>query len=135
MSLAQEKSPASRRLRNSSLSRKSAISQVARLRNLSLRSRSSTARIWVSPRALSARTRFEPMNPAAPVTTKYMVFQPLSSLRQLGHQFLGMDYSRAELAHDDPRCLVGGHNGIVKRHAGAEHCAECCDHRDRKSVV
>src|SRR6267154_6871316 len=111
------------RLRNSSLSRKSEISQAAIFRNLSLRCRSSTATIWVSPRAFSARTRFEPMNPAAPVTTKDMFFQPLSSLRQLGHQFLGMDYSRAELAHDDPRCLVGSHNGIVERHTGAEHCA------------
>src|SRR6266850_2863939 len=67
-----EKSPASIRLRNSSLSRKSEISQAAIFRNLSLRCRSSTARIRVSPRAFSARTRFEPMNPAAPVTTKYI---------------------------------------------------------------
>src|SRR5258708_12714106 len=123
-----EKSPASSRLRNSSLSRKSEISQAARFRNLSLRSRSSTARIRVSPRAFSARTRFDPMKPAAPVTAKYMFFQPLSSVRQLGHQFPRMDYRRTELADDDPRRLVGGHNGIVKRQPRAEHCAERCDH-------
>src|SRR5258708_27363781 len=123
-----EKSPASSRLRNSSLSRKSEISQAARFRNLSLRSRSSTARIRVSPRAFSARTRFDPMKPAAPVTAKYMFFQPLSSLRQLGHQFRRLDYRRTEFADDNPRRLVGGHNGIRSEEHTSEHCAERSDH-------
>src|ERR1700687_4851553 len=48
------------------------MSQSARLRNLALAVRLSTASMRVSPRALSALTRFEPMNPAAPVTTVYI---------------------------------------------------------------
>src|SRR5208282_6036391 len=44
-----------------------------RLRNLRSAVSSSTARIRVSPRALSPLMRFDPMNPAAPVTTVYMI--------------------------------------------------------------
>src|SRR5690348_710683 len=48
------------------------MSQSARLRNLSPRVRLSTAITLSFPRALRARTRFDPMNPAAPVTTMYI---------------------------------------------------------------
>src|SRR6266540_3028933 len=49
------------------------MSQSTRLRNLSASVRSSTARMRDSPRAFNALTRFEPMKPAAPVTTVYTV--------------------------------------------------------------
>src|SRR5438034_2057749 len=50
------------------------MSQSTRLRNLSASVRSSTARMRDSPRAFNALTRFEPMKPAAPVTTVYTIF-------------------------------------------------------------
>src|SRR3954454_16861740 len=45
------------------------MSQFTRLPNLPVCVRSSTAMMSRSPRALSALTRFDPMKPAAPVTT------------------------------------------------------------------
>src|ERR1700686_3591579 len=72
--MSSSKSPSIRRVGNSSWSKYSAISQSTRLRNLSACCRLSTAMIWLSPRALSALIRFEPMKPAAPVTTIYKRF-------------------------------------------------------------
>src|SRR5690349_10815486 len=85
------KSPAASRSRNSSLSRKSAICASTMLRNLSARVRLSTAMMSVSPRALSARTRFDPMKPAAPVTTMYIEYDP---------SLLQFEVDAADLAHD-----------------------------------
>src|SRR4029077_5670894 len=51
----------------------SAMSQSARLRNLSAWVMLSTAMMSASPRAFSPLTRFDPMKPAAPVTTMYTI--------------------------------------------------------------
>jgi len=49
------------------------MSQSARLTHLSARVRLSTATMSVNARSFSARTRFAPTKPAAPVTT---IFRP-----------------------------------------------------------
>src|SRR5579862_8571137 len=55
--------------------------QPTRLRNLSPCARLSTAMMSVSPRAFSPLTMFEPMNPAAPVTTTYTIDPPCPAIR------------------------------------------------------
>ena len=57
------------------------ISRSERLATLSARERLSTATMSVSPRAFSAFTRFEPMNPAAPVTMSVIAHAPRGSRR------------------------------------------------------
>src|SRR6059058_3205893 len=74
------------------------MSQSARLRNLSSSDKSSTARICVSPRALSALTRFDPMKPAAPVTTMYTSHSEFC--RCAGDERLQLDIESAELRDD-----------------------------------
>src|SRR5678815_80642 len=116
--MSSSKSPSTSRVGNSSWSKYSAISQSTRLRNLSACCRLSTAMIRLSPRALSALIRFEPMKPAAPVT---------------------MIYKRSPLELYVDAADLGGH----ERHAGG-HCAKklvadgvCCGRHviDRKSFA
>src|SRR5260221_4775449 len=97
--------------------------------NLSPRSRWSTARMRVSPRAFSARTRFEPMNPAAPVTTRSMWFESLSVLSQRDEKFLRLDHRRAELPDHDSGRPVGDAHRVAQRHARAEHYPQRGDDR------
>src|SRR6185312_15320771 len=90
--MSSSKSPSIRRAGNSSWSKYSAISQSARLRNLSACCRLSTAMMWFSPRALSALIRFEPMKPAAPVTMIYKRFPD---------SVLEVDVDAADLGRDE----------------------------------
>src|SRR5690242_19014375 len=121
------KSPSCRRVLNSPLSRYSATSQPARFLNLSPRSRSSTARIRVSPRAFTARTRFDPMKPAAPVTTTYTIF--LLRPRERVAQLFRLHDRRPELEDLDSSRHVGDPHRFLERHPRFQHHAERRDHR------
>src|SRR5688572_7128902 len=106
------------RCRKSRLSTKSAISRSRRFATLSERTRLSTAMMSRSPRSLSARTRLEPMKPAAPVTMSAMV--SVSRGEALG-ELRGVDDSGSELAHDDSRRMVGDAHRIVQARARGDH--------------
>src|SRR5688500_5308106 len=105
------------RCRKSRLSTKSAISRSRRFATLSERARLSTAMMSRSPRSLSARTRLDPMKPAAPVTMSAMV--SVSRGEALG-ELRGVDDSGAELADDDSRRMVGDVHRIVQARAGGD---------------
>src|SRR5207247_9040509 len=54
---------------------------------------------------------------------------PRTTTTQPDPQCAPTDAHRAELAHNDPRCLVRSHNGVTKRYARTEHRTERRDHR------
>src|SRR5262245_52320621 len=94
----------------------------------------------VSPRALSARTRFDPMKPAAPVTTTYMSSPSLLGFRERREQLARLHDRGAELAdHDAARAVCDRHR-VPQRGPGAKHDPQRGDHRvagaaqDRKST-
>src|SRR5215472_12709619 len=75
----------------------------------------------VSPRAFRARTRLDPTNPAAPVTTMVM---SSSVLRKRREKLLRLNDRRSELPDHDSARLVGHAHRVAQRHAGAEHHAQ-----------
>ena len=79
----------------------------------------------VTPRSLSALTRLEPMKPAAPVTTVYMVCL-------LPDQFFAGRHGRAELADDDAGRAVGDAHGVRQPGARGEHHARAWRSRCRR---
>src|SRR5688572_27134823 len=113
------------RCRNSRLSTKSAISRSRRFATLSARDRLSTAMMSRSPRPFSARTRLEPMKPAAPVTMSAMA--SVSRGEALG-ELRGWDDGGTELAHDDAGRMVGDAHRVVEGCARGDHEREHGDH-------
>src|SRR5687768_1934336 len=72
-----------------------------------------------TPRRLRPSTSFEPMNPAAPVTMKYM---------SGSEQLLVGGGSGTELADHDTRGAVGKPHRRLEARAGGEHHRERGDH-------
>src|SRR5579859_6901703 len=80
----------------------------------------------VSPRAFSARTRLEPINPAAPVTTISMAVS--------GKEFFGMNHRGTKLAYDNARSLVGQFYGLGEGGACRKHDAQNGNYRIPRSA-
>src|SRR6185312_5809637 len=93
----------------------------------SARCRLSTATMSASPRALSAFTRFAPMNPAAPVTTSVM--SPRSCVvGEAREELFAMHDRGPELADDDARRVVRDPHGRAQVGARGHHEREKADH-------
>src|SRR6187551_351741 len=92
------------------------MSESTRFTNLSPCFRSSTASTSCSPRSLNALTRFEPMKPAAPVTTIYMLSSAFRSKK-----FVRQRNGGAELADHYTGCAIGDAHRFVHRTAAGEH--------------
>src|SRR5512141_503447 len=100
------------------------MSASTRLTNLSPSFKSSTAITSCSPRSLNALTIFDPMKPAAPVTTIYMRASAF-----LCKKFVRQCNRSAELAYHYTRGAVCDAHRFAHRRAGGKHHRHGGDHR------